>query len=258
MIPDYISAIVGYRTWQWDSLGLKSLNNKRWFPGQPLQAKCERYSGMDFSYCGLAAVVAKLRKHHDPPHKGCKCGIYAAKNIEHLTDIGYLIHFEVTGEVYLWGKVVEHSLGYRAQFAYPKSIVLPRPMVPNADEVESHLKPLIAYGVDIFIVAPSPDLAMGPPLVKPPDIPLWTRASGYAKAGFDWIAERHRWRCSCREKERNLKVGDRVAVTGKGTGVVEHVDDNDVCVVMRDKLALRIPRKQVEWCPLGFTTNGGD
>jgi hypothetical protein len=119
-------------------------------------------------------------------------------------------------------------------------------MVPNAEEVESPLKPLIAYGVDIFIVADSPDLAMGPPLVKPLDIPLWSKASGFEQAGLGWITERHRWRCSCRDKERNLKVGDRVSVTGKGTGVVEHVDDNDVRVVMRNKLTLRIPRKQVE------------
>jgi hypothetical protein len=56
----------------------------------------------------------------------------------------------------------------------------------------------------------------------------------------------------------NLKVGDRVAVTGKGTGVVEHVDDNNVRVVMRNKLALRMQRKKIVWCPLGFTANGGD
>jgi hypothetical protein len=259
-IPDYISPIVGYRTWQWDSLGLKSLNDEPWFPGQSLEAKCQRYSGvnLNMSYCGVAAALAGLRKHHSPPHKACKCGIYAAKTVEHLTDIGYHIYFEVTGEVYLWGEVVEHSLGYRAQFAYPKNIVLPRTMIPNADEVESHLKPLIAYGVDIFIVADSPDLAIGPPLVKPPDIPLWSKASGFEQAGLDWITERHRYRCSCREKERNLKVGDRVAVTGKGTGVVEHVDDDEVRLVLRSKLTLRIPRKQVEWFPLGFTANGGD
>jgi hypothetical protein len=40
-IPDHISPIVGYRTWQWDALGLKSLNNERWFPGPALEAACK-------------------------------------------------------------------------------------------------------------------------------------------------------------------------------------------------------------------------
>ncbi|HEY4934494.1 MAG TPA: hypothetical protein VII23_23250 [Terriglobales bacterium] len=256
-IPDYISPIVGYRTWQWDSLGLKSLNNEQWLPGQPLQATCKRYSGvnLNMSYCGVAAALAGLRKHHSPPHNGCTCGIYAAKSVRHLTDIGFMRFGEVFGEVNLWGKIWDHRFGYRAQFAYPKTIVLPSQMVPKIDEVESRLETLIAYGADIFIIAPPPDLAVG---VVVEDIPLWTKASGYNEAGFDWITERHRWRCSCREKERNLKVGDRVSVTGKGTGVVEHVDDDEVRLVLRSKLTLRIPRKQIVWCPLGFTANGGD
>jgi hypothetical protein len=37
MIPDYISPIVGHRTWQWDNLGLKSLNDVRWFPDSHLK-----------------------------------------------------------------------------------------------------------------------------------------------------------------------------------------------------------------------------
>jgi hypothetical protein len=41
IIPDYISPIVGHRTWQWDDLGLKSLNGERWVPGQALEAVCK-------------------------------------------------------------------------------------------------------------------------------------------------------------------------------------------------------------------------
>ena len=28
----------------------------------------------------------------------------------------------IRGEVYLWGKIVEHEFGYRAEFAYPKKL----------------------------------------------------------------------------------------------------------------------------------------
>ena len=39
-VPDYISPVVGYRVWQWDAAGLKSLNGELWVPRQPLSAVC--------------------------------------------------------------------------------------------------------------------------------------------------------------------------------------------------------------------------
>ena len=63
------------------------------------------------------------------PHPDCTCGIYAAKNIEHLRQFGYERR-GIQGEVYLWGTVVEHKLGWRAQFAYPKSLFLPPDAIP--------------------------------------------------------------------------------------------------------------------------------
>ena len=38
------------------------------------------------------------------------------------------------GKVALWGRVIEHEHGYRAQYAYPQSIVVPA-SVPNAQNV---------------------------------------------------------------------------------------------------------------------------
>lgn len=48
----------------------------------------------------------------------CSCGIYAYKN-----STAQIISntCSVIGEVWLWGNVVEHELGYRAQFGYPKA-----------------------------------------------------------------------------------------------------------------------------------------
>lgn len=81
-IPDYISPIVGYRVWQWDRLGLKSLNDEPWFPGLELEANASR--------CG---------QRHRAPTNLCTCGIYAAKDFAHLRRIGYL-GYGVHGEVY--------------------------------------------------------------------------------------------------------------------------------------------------------------
>ncbi len=55
--------------------------------------------------------------------------MYAAKNLEPLCEIDYE-KLGIHGEVYLWGTVVEHRLGWRAQFAYPKSLFLPPDRVP--------------------------------------------------------------------------------------------------------------------------------
>ena len=125
-IPDYISPIVGYRVWNWDAIGLWSLNGERWFPDRALASKCPRAD-------------------HEPPTDDCSCGVYAAKNYQHLRKIAD-IKCRVHGEVYLWGTVVEHKLGYRAQYAYPKSLVLPPIIDPRLDP--SGLEPLMVYGAD--------------------------------------------------------------------------------------------------------------
>ena len=71
-IPDHISPIFAYRVWQWDSLGLKSLNNEHWFPG-----------------CALEANTSRCRKEHAAPKEGCTCGVYAAQDFGHLQRTGY-------------------------------------------------------------------------------------------------------------------------------------------------------------------------
>jgi hypothetical protein len=219
-IPDYISPVIAYRVWQWDSAGLKSLNNERWLPGEALQAKCR---------AGVALA-------HGAPGDCCSCGVYAAKDFDHLRRIGYL-HYGVHGEVYLWGTVVEHKLGWRAQYAYPKSIILPPDTIPfKMSEVESRLGPLLLYAVEISIAS----AASAP-------IPLWSKRSGYNEAGLECLLEKRKRWYSYREEEHKIKSGDRVAVLGQGIGVVTFANGDDVHVVMWNKVALRISSKRVAW-----------
>ena len=75
------------------------------------------------------------------PYLDCTCGVYAAKNIEHLRQLGYEGR-GIRGEVHLWGTVVEHELGWRAQFAYPKTLFLPPHLIPSdTKEMEARLGP---------------------------------------------------------------------------------------------------------------------
>ncbi len=228
-IPDYISPIVAYRVWQWDAVGLKSLNCEPWIPDHCLAAACR------YRLWKAANGEAASLDGHEPPHHNCRCGVYAAKNFAHLRNIGYA-DYGVHGEVYLWGRVVEHHFGYRAQYAYPKSLVLPPDTVPfRMSTVESRLKGLMAYGADIFIPGTAGN------------IPLWLKESGYNPAGLDCLVERRKKWYELREQERNLKAGDRVAVLGKGIGVVASADNNEVGVRMWSRVYLVFSRKQIRW-----------
>jgi preprotein translocase subunit YajC len=161
--------------------------------------------------------------------------VYAAKSLEHLRATGYW-QYGIHGEVNLWGTVVEHELGWRAQFAYPKALFLPHDTLPlTFAATQSRLKTLIAYHADIFVADPKGD------------IPLWTNDSGYDSAGLDYLIKRSKQYYDRRRQQRTLKKGDRVALLGVGIALVEQVDDQDVHVVLRNRYALKISRNHVAW-----------
>jgi MraZ protein len=185
-IPDYISPIVGYRAWWCDSDGLKSLNQEPWIPGKALPARCRTAE--------RGALVGRAQNAdaaHELPQTNCTCGVYAWKNPEHLCGLDELTKhlrsmgwrgYGICGEVYLWGTVVEHELGWRAQFAYPKSLVLPSYIDPRLES--SRLESLMIYGADISI---------------PPNILVWTKNCGYTQAGLGII-----WNCGNSQWEVEL------------------------------------------------------
>jgi preprotein translocase subunit YajC len=228
MVPDYISPVVGHRVWQWDAAGLRSLNGEKWFPHQTLSAVCRADA------CGSIAGVSKAT--HNPaelPYFSCTCGVYAAKTMEHLRQCGYK-KFGVHGEVYLWGKVVEHERGWRAQFAYPKALFLSADTIPfSLSEINARLKTLAEFGTDIFLLRDCERVA------------LWRHGSGLDAAGLDYLINRRKEYYVRRRQERTLKKGDRVAVLGHGIGVVEQADAKQVRVVLGNRLVLRIARRNI-------------
>lgn len=98
----YLKYITGYRSWRVEQ-GFLASYGAIWPYNTVLIAKC-----------------GKEEHDDDVPNLNCQCGIYAfrtpqdssyySKNVAPVT---------VSGVVALWGKVIEHEDGYRAQYAYP-------------------------------------------------------------------------------------------------------------------------------------------
>ena len=148
------------RVWRWDGSGLASLRGESWPTGHALTAQCRRVGGL---------CAGNYNNCHQAPQESCTCGIYAARRVDQLPEMDAAF---ICGEVYLWGVVVEHELGWRAQYAYPKNLVVPFWMMPvDEKEAQSHVEALVAYGVDIFIDDGKEQL------------PLWTKGSGYEQIG---------------------------------------------------------------------------
>ncbi len=212
--------------------GLRSLNGQPWLPGEPLTAKC-----------GLSELRPLLRRASpghgaaDVPAAGCTCGVYASKSAIFLRSSGY-DRYGIGGEVYLWGRVVEHENGWRGQFAYPKSLSLSADRFPVAlAGVQSRLETLVAYGADIFVSG------------REGSILLWTPTSGYQTEGLEWLIDRGQQYYENRRQERRLKTGDRVAVAGWGIAIVTAADERQVHAVVGNRNVLHLDRNRVEWNP---------
>lgn len=69
-------------------------------------------------------AAATCRAHIEPaPSQTCLCGFYAKAKREHLeVPAGSDQVTVVIGQVSLWGTVLEHEKGWRAQYAYPYAL----------------------------------------------------------------------------------------------------------------------------------------
>jgi hypothetical protein len=108
--PDIAGTITGWRCWglaKTDSgLLLASAGGTIWPARASLEAECDRHD-------------------HDPPGAKCTCGIYALAKGEGFPYYAYDGKtYAVYGEVALWGEVVHGTRGYRARYAYPKTLFL--------------------------------------------------------------------------------------------------------------------------------------
>lgn len=131
MIPDYCDAITAYRAFDVHENGLLTgqAHAEPWPPYQAFVGRCGAISGTGWQ--------AHIRDGAFTPAPvwGCDCGIHALKSEESAErrvtedrwgfswDTGNRPPGRAWGRVKLWGRLIEHTLGYRAEFAYPFDLV---------------------------------------------------------------------------------------------------------------------------------------
>jgi hypothetical protein len=247
-VPDtYIEPFTAYRVWNWTERGITSLNGALWTPKQAFEAKCPHADDLRSMQAAASSPGAQKfwkSKQHLVPDPNCTCGIYAGINMQHMIDIGY-IQRGIHGELSLWGCLYRHSLGWRAQFAYPKYFVVPANMIPyRFDEAEERLKALVEFDVDIYL-QPEREARVGQE-----KIPLWINDYGYSQQGISWLIEkRQKWH-SGEKAVHTLAVGDRIAVFSEngGIGVVKEIDGDDMYYTLfSPSVIYRKKVKDVRW-----------
>lgn len=115
LVPE---AVTGWRLWRLrrgpEGLELHSLfKGGSWPARAPMRARCDR-------------PLLPGRDPHAPPEVGCACGIYAASSFGRLlaANVASGPTVAALGTVSMWGRVVEHAGGYRAELAYPSRLRL--------------------------------------------------------------------------------------------------------------------------------------
>jgi hypothetical protein len=113
-VPDEVEPTTGWRAWAL----------ARTPDGGP-ELRPIIYSGE--AWPALDAARAKCPPHahagHRPPELDCTCGLYAVDGLDRLPAVTGR-DVTVIGSVSIWGRLVEHDSGFRAEFGYPEQLRL--------------------------------------------------------------------------------------------------------------------------------------
>ena len=130
-------AIIAWRVWRLITNGkstilLSCATGEAWQAGVPMEAKEPLMVFQEHN--GVHAFKEKtLPRDYD----------YGIENISYGEYILY-------GQVALWGKVIEHEDGYRAEFAYPTHIFMSK--IDNATKIAQSIR--ADYGCEVTVLDP--------------------------------------------------------------------------------------------------------
>jgi hypothetical protein len=156
--PDLAGPILGWRVWRIavDGELVSAYTPAGWPARAPIVARCYEHPGQ-----------------HEAPDEQCVCGVYACDDANAALFYAHRSGSAVVGRTKLWGRVVEHEAGWRAERSYPESVYVPREQFEEtADDVAAHLSR--RYGVAVHVVEELRSVLAAPPgePVRPRDIPM--------------------------------------------------------------------------------------
>lgn len=141
-------SVMGWRFFQVANKGaLMSHNSEIWPPNEPLEAVCRMgWAGHHLTINGepkpfVVEDVANWTTLSDKnvtvegvPGEKCTCGIYSYKDPDlawtYQSSPGQFLHtkfFKAFAVIECWGVVIEHELGWRAQFAQVRAVAMVNP-----------------------------------------------------------------------------------------------------------------------------------
>ena len=142
-IPDVMGEIGGWRAWQ--IVGTLAV------PRLMSVNAASRVGANDAIWPTNRWYYARCPKGHSSeiPVEACSCGLYAARDREHLIKLSYGAYGDsqlmAVGEVAFAGKVIQASQGYRAEKGRIKSLVVPYEFWAWADPLAA------AYNVPVTV-----------------------------------------------------------------------------------------------------------
>ena len=155
--PDLAGPILGWRVWRIavDGELVSAYTPAGWPARAPIVARCYEHPGQ-----------------HEAPDEQCVCGVYACDDANAALFYAHRSGSAVVGRTKLWGRVVEHEAGWRAERSYAESVYVPREhFEETTEDVAAHLAH--RYGVAVHVVEELRSviaLPVGEPVV-PRDIP---------------------------------------------------------------------------------------
>lgn len=109
----------GWRWWDLAKDGsLQSVNRDLWPPNEALKAECLFHS-----------IAGGRHPGEKVPAFDCHCGFWAFSDPELASGLpanGFARATKVFGVIEAWGQIIEHDLGFRAEFAIPRAVVVLR------------------------------------------------------------------------------------------------------------------------------------
>lgn len=139
MVPDYFEPLTAYRAWLVRANGLLCGRHQSapWVPREAHHAACRT---------GAAVHISDKGQWLPAPVADCSCGVYAYTTMAaakaECESLQWGTAIEVAyGTVKLWGRILEHEGGYRAEYAYPGALV--------SEDAELAGKIAQLYGIDV-------------------------------------------------------------------------------------------------------------